>query len=1298
MSGDATFSGTDYQASAIAYVYVHILTGSKLRWLPDRDDTPTAISGETRGPGDDAQIEFSVPVRPVEMQAKRGLTRGRRLTEVFERVRDARESESDVVLVVDSKSSRPIKFALTHQLERLRAGREDELGEPAKSLLESLGEDSLQVLHRVRVIVLDPDWQPAGADAKRVVELLADNIEDQDQAEAAWNAFVADGARLCADRSRRTRHDLVDLLQHLGIKLLPPKKTRRWHDDLRHSRRLLADEEAKAALDLLGHVEAELTTGTPDGDIRYRLNQHKASASLRLGRLDDAIRFAQTALDHDPKGLYAMADLAVAYAYSGGAARALEVAERILRIYPEEPDAWLVRVQVSALLRQPIPTPPAVVAETSNFRKNWVLVCLDLGRASEAREVSAQLLAEGDRSPGILWRRVQSLLHDIDRVDPERRRVHADEIERLCSETLDESTRLSDIERARALRGRSAARRILGRPQEAREDADGALLVRPDDPEILLEAAQARAFCQDRLAALSILQHPEVADNPALLAIRAGLLVSTGEKIGARRDLVKMSMSLEASPEHDTIRLSAIDPALALDDVNLAKRLASELSESGRNSAYGYVALARISASEGDLTGAEQRYRRAIALDAAHHDELLAELAQRLVVAGQQRKAILVFEEAKVLPSEALPFFVRALVRVGNLAKARQLIDSVVGSRAAPDWALDFAAQIALSRNDPESAAQYLEELLGRDRAADNARFILAATLLELDLAERAAVHVDALMLVDALPAGDRMRLAQLLLALERPDQAIAEALQAYRESPNTPGIAKAFALTVMHSKTTPEKRLEVGPCTHVRLSDEHGESRDYLVLAENDDVPRLPNEITLEAAQGAGLVGLCVDDLFVEYEGTWMSKKWTVAVVEPAVSFAYRDILENYAARFPSQDFFSLGFRISTDASTPSDLQPLMAAVHDRERYLKTVFEVYREHVLPLEMLAGLAGISVPRSMYGLQESGGEFPLWVEWSDKQDAVASRTTATEANRVVLARTALCSVWQGGLQKAVMERFELLAPRALVHQIRRELTEAEECVRAGRRALSADGIGLEPRSVPAGDEALVRERDDLTAQLDWLREHVEILPRPLEAFDGTALPFGEMRSQLGEASHDALELAHHSDAALYADDLGLRRCAASLAVPSFSSVSLIQVLPESGGMSTGARDRMLVDLMERHYAVIPATSGVLAESLRPARSESAVKVVFAALGSPGRSLSEAANILVGAMKQEALRGVRTRSTGEIMRRGLEALASRFPRLAAAEAVELSANQHLSLLPLELAAVQGICQEIRRQSRL
>src|SRR5258707_2746265 len=87
MGGNATFSGTTYQARLIAYVYVHILAQSPLGWLgAAADDTPLAVSGEVKGPGDDARIEFGESQSAIEVQVKHGLSGGSKLDEVIERV------------------------------------------------------------------------------------------------------------------------------------------------------------------------------------------------------------------------------------------------------------------------------------------------------------------------------------------------------------------------------------------------------------------------------------------------------------------------------------------------------------------------------------------------------------------------------------------------------------------------------------------------------------------------------------------------------------------------------------------------------------------------------------------------------------------------------------------------------------------------------------------------------------------------------------------------------------------------------------------------------------------------------------------------------------------------------------------------------------------------------------------------------------------------------------------------------------------------------------------------------------
>ena len=87
MGGGATFSGTSYQARVIAFVEAHILAQQRLGWLGPIDDTPSAISGETEGPGDDARVELGTDEEPVEIQAKHGLTAGAKLDEVIAAMR-----------------------------------------------------------------------------------------------------------------------------------------------------------------------------------------------------------------------------------------------------------------------------------------------------------------------------------------------------------------------------------------------------------------------------------------------------------------------------------------------------------------------------------------------------------------------------------------------------------------------------------------------------------------------------------------------------------------------------------------------------------------------------------------------------------------------------------------------------------------------------------------------------------------------------------------------------------------------------------------------------------------------------------------------------------------------------------------------------------------------------------------------------------------------------------------------------------------------------------------------------------
>ena len=1292
MSGAGVFSGADYQASVIAYVYVHILTGAKLRWLSDRDDIPTAVSGETRGPGDDARIEFGADAPPAEVQAKHGLKRDERLTQAFRKVRDSEDTRSDVFLVVDSSSSRTITFDLARQLVRLRAGRSDDIGQPVKSLLKDLGTDACKTLCRVRIAVLDLDVGSIGRDAKRATELLADNLRDPNKAAAAWDVLVADGSRLCANKSRRNRNQLVTLLKSRGITALPPRKTRRWHEDLRLSKRQLDSGEPEAALALLDEVEAELATGKPDGSVLYRLNQHKAAACVQLHRLQEAKAFARRALDHDPKGIQAMASLVQVHALGGDTAEAGELADRMLELHPNTPMAWLARVQVSCLTKEAPPEVPVAVADDSEFRKGWTNICLSCGRIAEAQEESARLIAEGDRSSSALLLRAGALLADIDQLTTKPRRERADEVNRLCSEVVDRSDDASDLYLGHALRLRSRAHTVREDSSAARDDIERAFLLRPNDHETIVATALARLNAQDALGALTVLSHPVVDSDAHLLAIRAGARAEANDRDGAKRDLETASGL--PYPNEDAVRLTLVEAALALGDQSLAARYLSDVSEDAKKSVQGRLMQARLAARENDLSGAEPHYRDAAALSPGLHDGILAELGVMLVRDGSFHEAVSAFKEAHVVPDNALPAFVHALMSLKRFSEAQDVINALITRGDAPSWAFDHAARIALHADDPERAAKNLEQLVARDKANHNAKLALTQTLLELDLTERAAGHAEELRHVEGLSALEQMGLAQVFLALKRSKEAMEFAYAAYRKSHRSAEINRTFVWVVMNSGSVPKEFDRVGAGTHVRLVRNDGDVIDYIVLQENDERPLLEHEITFEAATSAGLVGLRRDDAVVRNEGTWMEETWRVSEIEQDVQFAYNRVFSEYPTKFPSEDFFVKGFQIASENPTAADLGPLISAVHERERLIERIAKQYQKHVLPLEMLARLAGISVVDFMLCLQEAAAMPPLFVEFRGKDAAIAAQSAAREADCVVLTRTALVSLWQLGVQDESARVFHLMAPRALRTQVRVELENSEKEVRDGRKTLGRDDTGLAAHEVQAGHPTLVHRRDDLRSQLRWLEESVEIRSRPLEAFGDPSRSDERMRARIGSASYDGLELARAVDATLYADDLGVRKLAANQSVPSFSSVALVPELSERAAVSAADQDRLLVDLVERHYVTVQVTAEMLGESLSETRQQSSIGTVFSAFAVSVGSVEEGAATLMQTIRQEALKPITIRSTREITRHGVEGLSIRFSKLDVVRALERTVVEQLALLPKELDAVHEVCQKVRQ----
>jgi hypothetical protein len=215
MGGQSPGSGTRYHAQAFALLATHAVIRQPLHWFDDVDDTPIAISLETGGPGDDVRLELGDGTH-VEIQAKRGLQRNKKLWDTILRIARGLELDPNLrcVLLIDTRSSAPIREYLREDLLRLGQGRTDRLKDITKAMIKRLIDSDIkpdeQLLSRFRIVHSDLDEGCAGHAAAQA--FLRQIVADPENAQKAWTQLCKEGMDLISMKGRRDRSALKALL------------------------------------------------------------------------------------------------------------------------------------------------------------------------------------------------------------------------------------------------------------------------------------------------------------------------------------------------------------------------------------------------------------------------------------------------------------------------------------------------------------------------------------------------------------------------------------------------------------------------------------------------------------------------------------------------------------------------------------------------------------------------------------------------------------------------------------------------------------------------------------------------------------------------------------------------------------------------------------------------------------------------------------------------------------------------------------------------------------------------------
>jgi tetratricopeptide (TPR) repeat protein len=1338
--GAATFGGTDTQSSVAAFVAVYLLGRKPLNWLTlDVQDVPTALLGETLGPGDDIRVEFLDTTHRLEIQSKHGLQAGAKLNDALDAIVIALPSVDDmtVFIAVDPTASKKIKTDLHDDLIRLAEGRTDGLSaitEDARGRFAAAGGDRL--LARVRVVVLDLDHM-SSAHTQVCLMILREILENPAQAESALDVIGKECVRICRMRSRADHQSLAALLSRRGIKLRdqsrpvanaslsgfrgegltaagdaaeeaksPPPQAespgaaaiRRTESILQTAKDLLDAAKNHAALAVLETVYASPETKDLPKQVLATLYGRIGVALLRLGRLDEARQMLERSLAQNEDHYASLLNLGVLEASRRDDARAVALLDRAIAIEPKSALAWASRASVAQRLGLSN-VPPVDVLDLPDYLASVAFAALSHGDWATAEMNARKAMGKGLRSADLLIMCAISAFNvkydgRIDGSAVAQRDIdELRELELLAAEAIGLlGDAPGDVRLADALTLRGSIHRILDEPDLAKSDLRSALQVRPGASEAAYQLALLCLGQGDAAGALSATDASgDLArgPDPRLLTMRARALLvlgRTGELDAVLRSAIQTA---KGTGDELSVRMNGADVAIEAGLLALAEELVAGVTET-TELWLTHLWRARIAVKDGRASDADRHYRDACATATNEPDRrgANAEFAGYLARQGKVQEATVYFEEAGANLAEAPDnwhrMYARALYDTDSLATLSAFLLHLSESSPLATWALEFQARIAHRQGDTAAEAAILERIRANNPDALGATIFLVDAYLKLGRIGDATMLVGELARPDLLlTAVQRIQLAEVASRIGRHALALSSAFEATRMEPSDPTVQMAFVNFFLSSEQAELdlKATRVGPDTVVTIQNEsQADDKITYVIVNRDDVD-VRHECVVTDSRVADLISKVVGDVVVRRAGELSEARYRVTEIKSLYVHAFQDILANFAKRFPQSTALQ-AFRIG-EVPTVADLAPVIRGATQLQKRSNLALELHEKQLLPLSTVAVLSGSDVRSVMYALS-SGAARRLHIESGAPRQLTASLAAARAKGTVVLTHSALITAQDLDLLPLIEKLYSpLLVPASLIADIDKDVRKWSEGDTSGFTHLTMSGDRLALQETPA--ETVKRHVDRLRSLGNWVGTNCLSVARPLSSFGEGR---DDIRERIGDSAFDAWHVAAERNAGLYVDDLGLKGLAETeSAVRGFSTLTMLMAAAELQIIDGQQRDRGIVGLISRNYYFIPLRAELLLNVLawNGFSVNGEVLRVFDRLADPDLVIELGIAVLSELVRFVALSVAGSFALHAVVIAGLEALTRNRSALDVVSAFGQDVRARLALLPLPLDEV-------------
>ncbi|UES55318.1 hypothetical protein GFK91_06680 [Roseibium aggregatum] len=529
--------------------------------------------------------------------------------------------------------------------------------------------------------------------------------------------------------------------------------------------------------------------------------------------------------------------------------------------------------------------------------------------------------------------------------------------------------------------------------------------------------------------------------------------------------------------------------------------------------------------------------------------------------------------------------------------------------------------------------------------------------------------------------AEDWMELAQLLDRYKRREEALALGYQTIREhwAKSEQIHLQYMSLFLMHPLK--EDFLEpdrAGVDTVVTIKSANGEIRTHRI---EDDAPPDPVTLATDHPFARLLTGKSVGDVVISDGGIGQQESWEIISISHKFVDLFRKAMNTHDTIFPGST--SLG-RVQINPNAEDGFEPIFEQARRRAKLADNVSELYRDKVIPLDIVAKTLGIDIIDASRGLRfkagitlEACGGTPC-----ERTQALQEMSGSTR----VIVDTHTLALWEEIGLLEILERIktpEIVIVQATLDDLVQRCDEAKQ-------ELGQDGGSLEA----AGDKfALIepskaQKKEQLRQQqnlLSWSRAHLSIVPS--EACE--ALNTFQEKGLLLDSSIDMLGTAIASDIPAIIEDGRVRLIGreSGLKASCWTQAFLIHLL-EKGEIERRQYTQLIAKLHRHNVGFVCVTIEDLLICLEGEVDAHAFEDIADALLGPNVEIKSLVNVLLGFFEHlwisSRFAKVRRRFTGIILRKIL----NRDDGIALFKHVCVRSHRHLSefAFPRKLSADQ------------